>query len=294
VRATRTLPGYRVVRADKVGLAGRDLDAWRAVLAGSRELAAKESRILRVEVALYSRRDEDRAALSERLEAEGFHPSTEVESYVWTSLVDLGLTEEALLNSFHPTARRHIRAVDKWPVDLRVVADPAVAAEMAALVVETRQRTGGPLPRRNLEAMIEVARCNPEALRVVGLFSREDGALLAFACGHREGDLVRYADAASTRRSTLKVPLGYAPLWELMRWAKRHGAQHFDLGGITQGTHVDHDPLGGISDFKRYFRGAVTRVGEEWTYTSCPALERWARWVRRAAGWSSVAPASAR
>jgi hypothetical protein len=274
------------VRADKVGLAGRHADAWRALIAGLKNVAERDPRVLRLDLALFSRSDDERAALREQLTSEKFRPATQAESYAWTSLIDLGPSEDELLATFHQTARRHIRAVDKRPVELRVIRDRNVVDEMAALVVETRQRTGGPAPRRPMEAMIEMARSHPEALRVVGLFAREGGALLAFASAHREGDLVRYADAASTRCSPIKLPLGYAPLWDLMRWAKQNGARQFDLGGITDGTHTDDDPLGGISDFKRYFRGAVTCVGEEWTFTSRPTLDPMVRWAQRAAAWS--------
>ena len=48
------------------------------------------------------------------------------------------------------------------------------------------------------------------------------------------------------------------------RWAKSQGVTWFDFGGITVGTQGDpDDPLGGISDFKRYFSRDVVEVGEE-------------------------------
>jgi hypothetical protein len=269
-----------------VGLAGPDRDAWRALVVGLKNVAEREPRVLRLDLALFSRSDDERAALREQLTVEKFRPATQTESYEWTSLIDLGPSEDELLATFHKTARRHIRAIDKRPVELRAIRDRSLVDEMVALVVETRQRTGGPAPRRPMEGMLEMARRHPAALRVVGLFAREGGALLAFASAHREGDLVRYADAASTRCSPIKLPLGYAPLWDLMRWAKQNGARQFDLGGITDGTHTDDDPLGGISDFKRYFRGAVTCVGEEWTFTSRPTLDPMVRWAQRAAAWS--------
>ena len=56
-----------------------------------------------------------------------------------------------------------------------------------------------------------------------------------------------------------------------MRWAKRVGAEWFDFGGITPGTQADPtDPLGGISDFKRYFGTDVVTVGEEWVFVPRP------------------------
>lgn len=284
VTATRALPGYRVLRADKVGLVAKEGgEPLRALLRGLRRLAVEEPRVLRVEVALFSADPARRALLREELALCAFAPAPVAIGYLQTPIVDLGGSEEELLAGFHATARRHIRAATRHPVKLGLLRDPARAADMARLIEETRRRTGGPVPKRPLAAMISLADRHPDLLRIVGLVAKEDDALLAFACGHREGDLVRYADAGSTRRTSLKLPLGYAPLWDLMRWARRTGARRFDLGGITEGTSGDADPVGGISDFKRYFRGTVTDVGDEWTFEPRPALARWSRQIRHAA-----------
>src|SRR5690606_20041569 len=53
VQGTRAMPGHRLIRAEKVGLAARDLDAVRALLSGIERLVAREPRVLRVEVALF-------------------------------------------------------------------------------------------------------------------------------------------------------------------------------------------------------------------------------------------------
>src|SRR5207249_11101081 len=98
----------------------------------------------------------------------------------------------------------------------------------------------------------------------VGLFHRD--TLLAFAWGCHHGDHAHYDAAASTRHTDLKLPLGYALAGDLIRWSKQNGATWFDFGGVTTGSRTcgDADPVGGISDFKRYFSKNIIEVGDEW------------------------------
>ena len=113
---------------------------------------------------------------------------------------------------------------------------------------------------------------------MVGLFhedNAEHSGLLAFAWGCVNGNCVQYTAAASTRRYGLRIPLGYALAWDLITWGKDQGAEFFDFGGITGGTYGDRDdPLGGASDFKRYFTTKKVHVGSEWIYEPRPALAK--------------------
>ena len=81
------------------------------------------------------------------------------------------------------------------------------------------------------------------------------------------------------------MPLLYAPLWELIRWARAGGARWFDFGGITLTDPDASDPLQGISDFKRFFCRDVAKVGGEWRLDP-PSLagRAWktARWLKDA------------
>jgi hypothetical protein len=282
-RPTRAMPGHFVLRADRIGASNANPALVRAGLFGLHALARKESRIIRVEVGLFSRDASTREELRTELVKLG-GVRGEDRAYTTTSAIDLAPAENAILAGFHATARRHIRAVSNKPVRIELIRDEALAPAMRALIAETRARTGGGVPQRPVEAWIALARRHPELLRIVGIFALDGGELLAFACGHNHGDHVVYSDAASLRRHHFKVPLGYAPVWELMRWGKRVGSRWFDFGGITDGSHDDAvDPLGGISDFKRYFRGAIEEVGEEWCFDLRPGRAWIARAAQRAA-----------
>ena len=285
VRPSRAMPGHKSLRADKVGLVG-DTDVVAFLIDQLHQLSLDERGLFRLDVALSCADAERRAVLRSLLQAAELEPSPTPEAYRHTSLVDLGPDEDELMANLHKTARRHIRATSRGPVVLRSLDDLKWAPAMAALLEETYLRTGTPAPNRRLEQLLALAHEDPRAVHIVGLFDEQDDSMLSFACGHREGPRVRYAEAASTRRDDVKLPLGYGPMWELFLWAKREGAEHFDLGGITSGSHEDDDPLGGISDFKRYFRGTITEVGEEWCLELLPARARWVRFAHRVATWA--------
>lgn len=262
-RPTRALPLHFVARAERVG-AAVSLPGLLAALSAAAEAAIRANDVLRLEIATFHRDPAVRAALGDHLAALGFVRSEAMQSYRDTAAVDLGPREDALFAGFHRTARRHIRAVDKNPVALATV-EPRHAAAVEALVRETRARTGGHYTHKPWARLIAFGRDNPSLMRWTGLFHETSGELLAFASGHLHGDHATYADAGSTRRDDVKLPMGYGLVWDLMRWAKREGASWFDFGGITEGSHGDgRDPVGGISDFKRYFQGEQLEVGDEW------------------------------
>jgi hypothetical protein len=283
---TRAAPGHRIARVERLG-ASPDPPALRAALVGFTRMFSPLQRILRLELAMTSPDEAAREAIGAVLSRSGFSRLPEPRGYERTSIVDLAPDEDAILAGFHPTARRHIRAAGKRRVRLATITSTDRCDAMERLVAETRRRTSGRLPKRSMRGLVELARDQPELMRIVGLFAEDDDRLLAFAFGQFHGDHASYADAASTRDREHRFPLGYAPLWELMRWAKAQGASWFDLGGITAGTHDDdEDRLGGISDFKRYFRGQELSVGEEWIAEPHALRAAIASRVSRAAQWA--------
>jgi lipid II:glycine glycyltransferase (peptidoglycan interpeptide bridge formation enzyme) len=151
---------------------------------------------------------------------------------------------------------------------MREVTQDVYAARMNELLQETFSRTGGHVPERDWSARIKLSADHPDISRIIGLFRTDvEGpeSLIAYAWGCHSGDHVYYSEAASTRETgDIKVPMAYALMWDLILWSKRTGADWFDMGGVTRGTHEGDDPLGGISDFKRYFSKEIVRVREEW------------------------------
>ncbi len=283
---SRALPGFTTLRVRRLGswLPAFAIDVGLRALVDAARLR-RDVLEVRVEVLSRHRGVRDRiSAVTSRL---GFRRPSLYRNYTRTIVIDLGRDEDEIFASFHGTARRHVRAVGKKRVTLSVVSDRTLGTRMEALMRETLDRTSGLFQTLDWSRLIEFADSHPKLVRVVGLFHTEvpgPESLLSFACGFLHGDHAEYSYAASTRRTPLKMPLGYAPAWDLIRWAKASGAEWFDFGGVTAGSHEDqHDPLGGISDFKRFFGRTVESVGDEWVLEPRPVPAAIARTVSRAA-----------
>ena len=78
-------------------------------------------------------------------------------------------------------------------------------------------------------------------------------------------ELIWPRDAQNVNHGFGNLAIAYTPLWDLIAWAKRSGATWFDFGGVSErAASSAHDPLGGISEFKRYFSAHIVEVGEQW------------------------------
>lgn len=266
IHRSRLLPGYLLWRCERFGasLAPRASAAGLAALAF---LARRTPRILRVHLEVFSRQEAVRADVVQAAERHGFRSVQCQRCYSDTPVIELSQRSEAeIIAAFHKTARYNIRSASRYPVAVRTIDDHRFEARMEALRRETLARTGGLYEPSTWSEVIELGKKRPELSRLVGLFRtdiNDDDSLLAFAWGHNHGDHVQYATAASTRNTDLRVSMAYPLVWDLIRWAKGMGAQYFDLGGISEGTVNSEDPLGGISDFKRYFSTEIVTVGAE-------------------------------
>ncbi len=273
-------PAHRVARVERLGASMAPEAVGCAVDALLRVVAA-DSRILRVNVELFARDPALRSAIAGRLSATGFERSIVPNCYTSTLVIDLAPDIDTVFGSLERSARRNIRATAKHPVIVRPIDDPGAEARMNDLVREALARTGGRAHTRKWAEIIRFSLTNPSLSRLVGFYRTDvtgPDSLVAFAWGRSHGDHVEYADSGSIRPTDLRVALSYALVWDLIVWAKASGAQWFDLGGVTPGTaDANGDPLGGISDFKRFFSSQVEEVGEEWVLTPPTARARLAR-----------------
>src|SRR5688572_29880036 len=239
VSPSRALPGHLLVRVERFGDA-LTLGARDAALRALAILASRDRRILRLYLEVFTTDDAVRAEI-ERTAAElGLHLSESGRCYSHTVLIDLAPAQEQLFAALHPTARRHIRAVSKKPVELRAIEDVGLAPRLDSLLQETLARTGGDPTPHDWPTIIRFSGQYPSLSRLVGLFRTDrsgDESLLAFAWGRSQGRYVEYATAASTRDTDLKMPLVYPLAWDLISWARSIGARYFDFGGISPGTH---------------------------------------------------------
>lgn len=282
---SRVLPTHRILRVERFG-SGVTPSAWGAALRALASVASRQPRVLRLHVELFALEQDRFERLNNLAREAGLLPSPTPRCYGTTALVDLQPSVAEVLASFHGTARRHIRGVEKHPVEVRIITEENLGPRMDTLLQETLARTGGAFEPRNWSAIIRFSRVRPDLSRIVGLFQTvagDENTLLAYAWGCCHGDHVEYATAASTRATELKLPMAYPLAWDLMQWAREQGAMFFDFGGMTEGSHGSSDALGGISDFKRYFNGMTARVGEEWVLEPSPFASKAARIASRLA-----------
>jgi lipid II:glycine glycyltransferase (peptidoglycan interpeptide bridge formation enzyme) len=118
----------------------------------------------------------------------------------------------------------------------------------------------------NWAEFIRQAADDSSDIHLVGLFAVDDiGSRrpLAFATAMLHGQVAEYAHAGSTRDPGVRIPLHYAPTWELMRWARSRGATAWDFGGVVD-TGAPDDAREGIDHFKFSFSEETRRVGSEW------------------------------
>ena len=153
VQRSRALPGFRILRVERFGT-GVDSAAWQATLEALARIARERGRVLRLHVELFSVAPAVLARLSEVAGRAGLIPSPLPRCYGTTSLIDLTPEPEQIFAKFHSTARRHVRAVSKHPVEVREVGDPALSARMNFLLAETLQRTGGEFESHAWDAIL--------------------------------------------------------------------------------------------------------------------------------------------
>jgi len=290
--ASRALPGFRLLRVERLGEAVARTE-WGAAVAALAEVARRGPRVLRLSVEVFSRDGETRARFGELLAEAGFARAA-TRNWDTTLAIDLRRDESQLFASFAPLARRAIRSAAKLPVQVRVIDDPRLGDRLEALSRETLDRTGGRYEALwDWAGVMALSRRVPDAARLVGLFRTDregPDALLGFAWGWWNGQSASYFAGASSRPSDLgRVFIGHPLMWDLVMWAKRAGATWFDLGGVTTGTLASGDPLGGISDFKRLFSKETVAVAEDWVLNPHALPARLAAAVSGCAAWLSRA-----
>ena len=266
---SRALPGHLFMRVQRFGDFLPEA-AWSPMLAALAKFARSSSRILRLNIEVFSRDKRDRIA--DVMRQHGFVPAPP-RSYRYTLTMDLAPTEEKLLADLHKSARQNLRPVVLEKLSVVPLTDRSFASKLQFLSNESMRRTGATSNKFNAVTALDLSRNYPELSRVVGLFLAEaeqtPDSLVGFAWGCRHGDHVEYRAAGIKRLENSRLAVSYPLLWTLILWAKREGAAWFDLGGVTL-EDSSQEALKGISEFKRFFSRNVEEVGDEWMIETQP------------------------
>ena len=143
VMRARFPPGSRILRLPRFGRGWPVLEVTRAVR-GLRELAERPE-VVRAHIEIWSEREAERLVVARACEAEGFR-RIQPRMYPRTLWIDIGAEEDEILASFHPTARRHIRAPAKKGFQTVALSDPRHASRLEELHQASFLRSGGEAP----------------------------------------------------------------------------------------------------------------------------------------------------
>ncbi len=281
VSQSRRVPWAQIARVDQLG--GPCVDAFAPEIARLiHDAVTKVGRVMRAEVRVFHREAAARATHARALEAVGFQLASRYTLYRFTHALNIAGDSAAMLKALPSGTRQRIREPQRKGLVLRTTASVRDVPRLLALMDGAFSRTDGRLQRelaqRDLTLAVEAPTYRPlVTLEHAGGSGPE--RIVAFALGAHNGDHVTYMHGAAERGGGLgTVSLGYAPVWELVRWASEHGATWFDLGGVTTSEDPKH-PMAGIAHFKRRFGGTDIEVATELQLTIRPMETRLERLV---------------
>ena len=206
-------------------------------------------------------------ALQASLQKRGWRFSDDQVQFRNTVLLDLTQDEDTLLMNMSQNTRRKVRTAAKKDVTIRpgTVDDIPVMYELYAT---TGQRDDFLL--RPFAYYAKLWQDFMQAGLEHVLIAEYDNTPIAHVVLFHFGKKCIYFNGASSNEERNRMP-NYALQWEAMQWAKAQGYSTYDMWGApTQFT--EDDPLWGVYQFKRGFRGDVTRYTGAWDYAPNKAL----------------------
>jgi lipid II:glycine glycyltransferase (peptidoglycan interpeptide bridge formation enzyme) len=216
--------------------------------------------------------DEDQAdavgvGLTQELNRRGWRFSADQVQFRNTITLDLMQDENSLLTAMSQNTRRKVRTAEKKDVHIRA----GSAADLATLY--DLYRTTGERDHflirppayyeRAWKTFIEAGMAQP-------LLAEVDGRAIAQVILFHFGRKCWYFYGASANEERERMP-NYLLQWEAMRWAKAQSYSTYDMWGAPN-TFDESDPMWGVYEFKRGFRGQVTRHIGAWDYAPVPLL----------------------
>lgn len=198
-----------------------------------------------------------------------------------TLIIPLTGDEDALMASIGQNARRKVRIAEREGVRVRTGTTDDLPL-LYRLYRETGERDRFLI--RPAAYYEQAWRMFMEAGLAQPLIAEFDGSAIAHVILFHFGRKCWYFYGASSNAHRDKMP-NYLLQWEAIRWAKAHGCTTYDLWGAPN-QFIESDPLWGVYNFKRGFRGMVTRHVGAWDYAPTPWLYRaYAELMPRLRAW---------
>jgi peptidoglycan pentaglycine glycine transferase (the first glycine) len=218
------------------------------------------------------------------LKAWGWKFSDDQVQFRNTITLDLTLSEDELLAQMSQNTRRKVRTAEKKGVTIRTatLADLPILYDLYKVTGERDH-----FLTRPFEYYQQAWQTFMEAGLAHALIAEFEGQPIAHVILFHFGRKCWYFYGASADEERERMP-NYLLQWEAMRWAKAQGYTLYDMWGAPD-EFVESDSMWGVYQFKRGFRGMVTRHIGAWDYAPYPLLyqlytQLWPRlldWMRR-------------
>lgn len=208
-------------------------------------------------------------AFMKTLRSHGWTFSPDQVQFRNTIVINLSKTEDELLAGMSQSTRRKIRIGEREGVTVR----SGTAADLHILydlykITGTRDE----FLIRPPEYYEQAWRMFMEAGLAHPLIAEFEGKPIAHVILFHFGKKCWYFYGASSNEQRDKMP-NYLLQWRAMQWAKAQGYEQYDLWGAPNVFH-ESDSMWGVYNFKRGFRGKVTRHVGAWDYVPYPPLYR--------------------
>ena len=211
--------------------------------------------------------DETGAGLKALLEAKGWRFSDSQVQFRNTLAIDLRRGEDEILASMSGNTRRKIRVAGKKGVRARPGAIDDIPL-LYQLYQATSQRDDFLI--RPLAYYQRAWRDFMQAGLAQAFIAEYQGKAIAHVILFHFGRKCWYFYGASSNEERQRMP-NYALQWSAIKWAKAQGYAVYDFWGAPD-VFTESDPLWGVYQFKRGFRGTVTRHIGAWDFAPRPWL----------------------
>lgn len=186
-----------------------------------------------------------------------------------TITLDLTHPENEILAAMSQNTRRKIRTGEKKGVTLR-----AAAMDDIPLLYNLYATTGSrdAFLTRPLSYYADLWQTFMQAGLAHALIAEYAGQAIAHVILFHFGRTCWYFYGASANAERERMP-NYALQWAAIQWAKAAGYTTYDFWGAPT-IFEESDRMWGVYEFKRGFRGTVTRHIGAWDYAPSPLLYR--------------------
>lgn len=206
-------------------------------------------------------------AVLRSLQTRGWRFSADQVQFRNTITVELSRSEDELLAAMSQNTRRKIRTAEKKGVTVRTatLADLPTLYDLYRMTGERDHFLIRPPDyyKQAWQVFMEAGLAHP-------LIAEFEGKAIAHVILFHFGSTCWYIYGASANEERDRMP-NYLLQWEAIRWAKAHSYTSYDMWGAPNEFN-ESDSMWGVYEFKRGFRGSVTRYIGAWDYAPYPPL----------------------